>query len=148
MRSYTFILCAIASVFAGSAFAADLSPLGKWRTFDDETGKPKSIVEITEDNGVVSGKVIEIIFSKKGPNPVCEDCDGARKNQPITGMTIIWDMKKDGEVWDGGRILDPSDGNEYGCKLTPIENGSKLQVRGFKGFSLLGKTKVWERVTP
>jgi uncharacterized protein (DUF2147 family) len=148
MRLYTFVLCSFAALSTASTFAAELTPLGKWRTFDDETGKPKSIVEISESNGVVSGKVLEIIFSKKGPNPVCEDCAGERKNQPVTGMTIIWDMKKDGDVWDGGRILDPSDGAEYGCKLTPIENGTKLQVRGFKGFSLLGKTKIWERVEP
>ncbi|WP_347260996.1 DUF2147 domain-containing protein, partial [Rudaea sp.] len=62
--------------------------------------------------------------------------------------TIIWGMKKDGDVWDGGTILDPKNGKTYGCKLTPAADGKTLQVRGFKGFSLLGRTQVWERVSP
>ncbi|MFT3792781.1 MAG: DUF2147 domain-containing protein [Rudaea sp.] len=148
MRLYTFVFAAVAALFAGSAFALDATPVGIWRTIDDATGKPKSIVEISEANGEVIGKVKEILQSDKGPNPLCEECSGERKNQPIIGMTIIWGMKKDGDVWDGGTILDPKNGNTYGCKLTPAADGKTLQVRGFKGFSLLGRTQVWERVMP
>ncbi len=149
MRSYTFLLAAaVAALYAGSAFAVDASPVGTWRTIDDETKKPKSIVEISEANGEVTGKIKELLQSDKGPNPVCDQCDGERKDKPVIGMTIIWGMKKDGDVWDGGTILDPKNGKTYGCKLTPAADGKTLQVRGFKGFSLLGRTQVWERVTP
>ena len=147
MRSYPILFAAVAALYAGSAFAIETTPVGTWRTIDDETKKPKSIVEITEVNGEVVGKVKEILQSDKGPNPLCEDCDGERKHKPVLGMTIIWGMKKDGDVWDGGTILDPKNGRTYGCKLTPSEDGKTLQVRGFKGFSLLGRTQVWERVT-
>jgi uncharacterized protein (DUF2147 family) len=148
MRSYAFIFSAIAMLYAGSIVAAEMTPVGTWKTIDDETKKVKSIVEITQVNGEVTGTVKEILQSDKGPNPICDECDGERKNKPIIGMTIIWGMKKDGDVWDGGSILDPKNGNTYGCKLTPIDGGSKLQVRGFKGFSFLGRTQIWERVTP
>ena len=149
MRPYIFLLAtAVAAFHAEAAFALDASPVGVWRTIDDATGKPKSIVEISEVNGEVTGKVREILQSDKGPNPVCDECEGERKNQPVIGMTIIWGMKKDGDVWDGGTILDPKNGKTYGCKLTPAADGKTLQVRGFKGFSLLGRTQVWERVSP
>ena len=148
MRSSTFFFTALATLYAGSAFALDATPVGNWRTIDDVTGKPKSIVEISEVNGTVVGKIKELLQSDKGPNPLCEECSGERKNQPILGMTIIWDMKKDGNVWDGGTILDPKNGKTYGCILTPSADGKTLLVRGFKGFSLLGRTQVWEHVTP
>ena len=148
MRLYTFLFAAAAVLCAGPVVAAEMTPVGTWKTIDDETKKVKSIVEISEVNGEIVGKVKEVLQSDKGPNPLCDQCEGERKNQPVTGMTIIWGMKKDGDVWDGGTILDPKNGNTYGCKLTPIENGEKLQVRGFKGFSLLGRTQIWERVTP
>lgn len=147
-RSLIFAL-AVALVASADAFAADTaSPVGVWTTIDDTTHKPKSIVEISEQNGELTGKVKEVLQSDQGPNPVCKDCEGERKNQPVTGMTIIWGMKKDGDVWDGGTILDPKNGKTYGCKLTPDADGKTLQVRGFKGFSLLGRTQVWERVSP
>ena len=148
MRSYSCLLTAAAALFASSVIAAEMTPVGTWKTIDDETKKVKSIVEISEANGVVTGKVKEVLQSDTGPHPICDKCEGERKNQPVEGMTIIWDMKKDGDVWDGGTILDPKNGSTYGCKLTPTEGGSKLLVRGFKGFSLLGRTQIWERVTP
>jgi uncharacterized protein (DUF2147 family) len=148
MRSSTFVLGAIAALFAGSVFAADMTPLGSWKTIDDKTGKVKSIVEISNTGGKLVGKVAQVLNSEKGPNPTCDACSGDRKDKPITGMTIMWDVVQDGDVWDGGSILDPNNGKTYGVKLTPIENGTKLQVRGFMGFSWLGRTQVWERVTP
>jgi uncharacterized protein (DUF2147 family) len=148
MRSSTFVLGAIAALFAASVFGADMSPVGSWRTIDDKTGKVKSIVEISNNGGKLVGKVAQILQSDKGPNPTCDACSGERKDKPITGMTILWDVVQDGDVWDGGTILDPNNGKSYSVKLTPIENGSKLQVRGFMGFSWLGRTQVWERVTP
>jgi uncharacterized protein (DUF2147 family) len=139
-------LFAFALVFATApAVAADLTPVGTWTTIDDATGKPKSVVEITESGGELTGKVVEVLQSDQGPNPLCKECEGERKDQPVTGMTIIWGMKQDGDRWEGGKILDPKTGKVYGCILTPTDGGEKLQVRGFKGFSLLGRTQVWQR---
>jgi uncharacterized protein (DUF2147 family) len=139
------ILLAAALLVTARAFAADASPAGTWKTVDDKTGQPKSIVEITEANGELAGKVKEVLQSDQGPNPICKECEGERKNQPITGMTIIWGMKKDGEEWSGGKILDPKNGKIYGCKMHLTDGGQKLEVRGFIGFSLLGRSQVWER---
>ena len=145
LRSLPFAF-ATALVASAPAFAADMtSPAGVWTTIDDATHKPKSIVEITEQNGELTGRVKEVLQSDQGPNPVCKDCEGERKNQPVTGMTIIWGMKKDGDAWSGGKILDPKNGKVYGCKMHLIEDGKKLEVRGFVGFSLLGRSQVWER---
>ena len=138
-------LLAAALAFATPALAADLSPVGTWTTIDDATGKPKSIVQITENGGKLEGKVLEVLQSDQGPHPVCKECAGERKNQPIEGMTIIWDVEKDGEVWDGGKILDPKNGKIYKVKLTVTDNGQKLDVHGYIGFSLLGRSQVWER---
>lgn len=147
MRSYTFILGLAAALVAGSACAADMSPVGKWKTIDDKTGKEKSIVEISETGGQLTGKVLQVLNSDKGPNPLCDACSGDRKDQPVTGMIILWGVHKDGDVWDGGSILDPNNGKTYSVKLTPSDNGTKLQVRGFIGWSLLGRTQVWNRVS-
>lgn len=144
-QSLVFALSAALAVSADALAADAASPVGVWTTIDDTTHKPKSVVEITEQNGELTGKVKEVLQSDQGPNPVCKDCEGERKNQPITGMTIIWGMKKDGDGWSGGKILDPKNGKVYGCKMHLVENGQKLEVRGFIGFSLLGRSQVWER---
>jgi uncharacterized protein (DUF2147 family) len=137
-------LFAFALVFAAPVLA-DGSPVGTWTTIDDATGKPKSVVEINENNGELSGRVIEVLQSDQGTNPVCKACEGENKDKPVTGMTIIWGMKQDGDKWEGGKILDPKTGKVYGCIITPIDGGQKLEVRGFKGFSLLGRTQTWVR---
>lgn len=133
-------------IVAGAAWAQDTA-VGLWRTVDDQTGKPKSLVRITENNGVLNGRV-EKLF--RGPdeeqNPVCDKCEDERKNQPITGMTIITGMKKDGAAsYSGGQILDPANGKVYQSKMTLVENGRKLNVRGFIGVPMLGRTQTWER---
>ena len=89
-----------ALAFATSAFAADPTPVGTWTTIDDATGKPKSIVQITETDGKLEGKVLEVLQSEQGPHPVCKACDGERKDKPVEGMVILWDVVKDGDVWD------------------------------------------------
>lgn len=120
-----------------------LTPVGRWRSIDDASGKSKAVIEITEANGSLSAKIVEILDTKDGPNPLCKECKGARHNQPIRGMTIAWGLKPQGTVWGGGRILDPENGKEYSVKMTPIAGGRKLEVRGFLGLALLGRTQVW-----
>jgi uncharacterized protein (DUF2147 family) len=145
MRHVLTAFVAAAAFSAMRAFAADATPVGVWKTIDDKTGQPKSIVEITEQNGELSGVVKEVLQSDQGTNPVCKECEGDRKDKPVVGMQIIWGMKKDGDTWEGGKILDPKNGKEYGCKMHVLDDGKKLEVRGFIGFSLLGRSQTWER---
>ncbi|TBR38865.1 MULTISPECIES: DUF2147 domain-containing protein [Dyella] len=130
---------------AAAAFAANNSPVGTWKTIDDKTKQPKSIVQITETNGELQGKVLKVLQSDDGPHPVCKECDGDRKNQPVEGMVIMWGVKADGDEWDGGKILDPKNGKVYKVKLKTMENGTKLDVHGYIGFSLIGRSQVWVR---
>ncbi|CAB3771311.1 DUF2147 domain-containing protein [Paraburkholderia solisilvae] len=138
---------ALAGVLAASAvaaFAQSDSPVGTWQTIDDHTHQPKAIVEITQDdNGTLTGKVIKGINEEPGRR--CTACTDARKDQPVIGMTIINDMKKDGDVWDGGQILDPGNGKVYRCKMHTEDGGQKLIVRGYIGVSLLGRSQTWIR---
>ena len=116
------------------------SPIGKWKTVDDNTGKTKSVVEITEKGGKLYGKVLQL-FDPEKPDPVCEECaeDDPRYMKPIVGLEIIRDMKKDGDEYAGGDILDPENGKVYRCKIW-VENG-KLMVRGYIAF--LYRTQTW-----
>ncbi|WP_415845787.1 DUF2147 domain-containing protein [Stutzerimonas zhaodongensis] len=145
MRSMLTALL-LALPLSSLAFAAE-SPAGRWQTIDDETGKPKSIVEIQQAaDGTLSGKVSEILKSEQGSNPVCSACDGERKDQPITGMTILWDLKPDGEqTWSEGSILDPAKGKTYRAKAKLLKGGDKLEVRGYVGIEALGRTQTWVR---
>jgi len=139
-----FALALVAGPVA--AFAAELtSPVGTWKTIDDKTGEAKALVQITDSGGKLEGKIIKILKSDDGPNPVCKECDGERKNKPVEGMTILWGLSKDGDEWNGGQILDPKNGNIYKAKLSLDDGGRKLNVRGYIGFSLMGRSQVWQR---
>jgi uncharacterized protein (DUF2147 family) len=128
---------------------AQNTPLGRWRSIDDATGKPKAVIEVFEaGNGSLSAKIVQLIDTSDGPNPLCDQCSGARRNKPILGMTIAWGMKTQGKHWGGGRILDPENGKEYSVKMTPVAGGKKLEVRGFLGVALLGRTQTWLRESP
>ena len=129
------------SFFILSAFAQRTSPVGKWKTVDDNTGKVKSTVEIYEKGGKLFGKVLEL-FDPEKPDPVCEECDedDPRHNKPIVGLEIIRNMKRgDNEKWEDGDILDPENGKVYRCKIW-VEEGN-LQVRGYIAF--LYRTQTW-----
>lgn len=131
---------------AAAAFAQSSSPVGMWQTIDDHTHQPKAIVQITQDeNGTLRGKVIKGLNPNEPPGRRCTACTDARKDQPIIGMTIINDMKKDGDGWDGGQILDPDNGKIYRCKMHTEDGGQKLVVRGYIGISLLGRSQTWIR---
>jgi uncharacterized protein (DUF2147 family) len=139
-------LATLTLLFASSALAQEASPIGRWTTIDDETKKPKSVIAIYEENGKLYGK-IEKLFREPNeePNPVCDKCEGALKNQPILGMVILRDLKKDDDEWTGGTILDPSNGKTYKAKIAVEDGGKKLKVRGFIGLSLIGRTQRWVR---
>ena len=125
------------------AAAAQSSPVGRWKTIDDETGKVKSIVEISKAaDGTLQGKVDKVLQSAHGPNPTCDKCDGANKGKPIEGMTILWGLKADGDEWTGGTVLDPSKGKTYKAKLEML-GPDKLGMSGCIAFFC--RQQVWVR---
>jgi uncharacterized protein (DUF2147 family) len=141
------VLSTACTLAAMPLHAAD-TPAGIWKTIDDETGQDKSIIQIREQDGELTGKVLEVLQSDQGPDPVCKECEGERHDQPVVGMTILWGLRRDGDEWSGGEILDPHNGKVYKCRMRLVEGGSRLEVRGYIGFSLLGRTQVWIRHTP
>ena len=140
-----FALFALLCLLPMTAWAQN-TPLGRWRSIDDATGKPKALIEVFQaGNGTLSAKIVQLIDTSDGPNPLCDDCSGSRRNQPIPGMTIAWGLKRQGKAWGGGRILDPENGKEYSVKMTPLAGGRKLEIRGYLGVALLGRTQTWLR---
>jgi uncharacterized protein (DUF2147 family) len=142
------MLITAALLLATAAYAATdtATPVGTWTQIDDDTGKPKSIIEITEQpDGTLQGVVKQVLFSDQGPNPICDKCEGERHNQPVEGMTIMWGVKKDGDVWKGGQILDPAKGKSYRVELSLRDDGQKLDVKGFLLF--FHRTQTWIRKT-
>ncbi len=133
----------VAFILAGNGLFAN-AIVGKWKTIDDETGETKSIVNITEWNGYYFGN-IEKLFRKphEDQDPKCDKCQGEDHNKRIIGLQIIKNMKKDGNEYTGGTILDPKNGKVYRCKMWIDENG-KLKVRGYLGPFF--RTQTWHRV--
>lgn len=120
-------------------------PTGTWKTIDDNTGKEKSYVRIYETkSGNLQGEVVKILDPAR-ENATCTACTGSRKDKPVKGMIILWGLKKDGDEWSGGQILDPEKGKQYKCYIKP-KGKNELEVRGYVGFSLIGRTQVWQRV--
>ncbi len=146
-HAWTSLICSGALIAACTTVAVSANeptPVGRWKSIDDETGQPKSLVEITEIDGMLHGKVIKI-FTPSKPNPTCDKCEGERKGQPITGMEVVWGLKKDGDQWSGGKVLDPKKGKIYDLALSLDDGGRKLKVRGYIGVAMLGRTQVWLR---
>lgn len=116
---------------------------GKWENRDEETGKVDSVIEVYQKDGKAYAKIIEITDADR-QDAVCDKCTGKNKNKPILGMNILTGLKKDGEEWNGGKILDPKNGKKYKCFIK-LEEANKLKIRGYIGFSLLGRTAYWFR---
>lgn len=128
---------------------AQMSPVGLWRSIDDETKQPKAEIRISQTaTGTLSGVVERSLLTTPSAEPNCTLCTDDRKNQPKIGMEIIrGGQQSDGKaVWEGGKILDPENGKNYSLRLTPIDGGKKLEVRGYIGAPLLGRTQTWIRV--
>lgn len=128
---------------AGHALAQADTPVGLWRSHDDDTKAPKALIRITEQGGALTGRIEKILTDKA--DAVCEKCTDARKDKPVQGMTILSGLKKDGEEWSGGEILDPNNGKVYKARLKLADAGRKLDVRGFIGIAALGRTQTWVR---
>jgi uncharacterized protein (DUF2147 family) len=146
MTTVKSLFVAAALMLASNLVAAAGSPVGVWRSIDDKTKQERSIIRIAEENGELKG-VVEKIFDQPGDDPahLCQECKDERKDKPVIGMTILWGLKKDGNEWTGGEILDPKNGKIYRCKMTLSADGKSLDVRGYIGISLIGRTQTWLR---
>ncbi|VVD70954.1 signal peptide protein [Pandoraea morbifera] len=126
------------------AFADTLSPVGVWRIVD-ETGDPKALIVISERDGEYVGALAKSLGRRDALERRCDGCTDDRKGRKLQGMEIIRGLRKDGDEYTGGKILDPDSGSEYGCKIRVVDGGKKLEVRGYFGISLLGRTQTWIR---
>lgn len=147
-RSILIIIAiAIAPLMLGTrAVAQSNSALGLWQTVDDKTGSPRALIEITQDQkGELNGKVVKGLIPGEPTDKRCTLCTDERKDQVIIGMTVLRGMHADGDGWEGGNILDPDNGKVYSCKMHLEKGGTVLIVRGFIGFSLLGRSQTWVR---
>lgn len=140
---------ALAAIFCVAIAApawAQTSPVGLWRSVDDKTGEPKAEIRISESAGALLGRIERQLRKGADPKAVCGECSDDRKDQPVVGLEIIRGAKKaEGkDVWEGGKILDPENGRNYSLRLTPVEEGKKLDVRGSIG--PFGRTQTWVRV--
>ena len=127
---------------------AQMTPTGLWKTIDDDSKKEKSLVRITESNGVFSGRIEKLLDPASDPKAVCDKCSDDRKDKPIVGMEILRGVRKAGSdnLWDSGTILDAAEGKVYKVRLSPADGGKKLEVRGYVGMPMLGRTQTWIRI--
>jgi uncharacterized protein (DUF2147 family) len=149
MKNFTTRLLKISAITLScfmTPWAMANSPVGQWHTLDEKTGELKSMVVIFEHQGAIKGRVEKVLRKGADPAAKCDKCSDDRKNQPVVGLEIIRGAKKASgkNVWEDGEILDPENGKTYALRLTPIENGAKLEVRG--SFGPIGRTQTWVRV--
>jgi uncharacterized protein (DUF2147 family) len=143
-----FLAAALLAGAAGAALGQSATPAGAWKTIDDTTRTEKARVRIVESGGVYTGTVEKIIDPDAPKDAVCKDCTDERKDKPILGMTILRGVKQNPEdkaVYEGGDILDPNNGKVYRVRLRVVDNGARLEVRGYIGTPLLGRTQTWVR---
>ena len=126
--------------FSLPAFAQN-TPIGVWRTIDDEDGQPKSHIRVYEQGGKLFGAIVRLLPEGR----VCSPCADEYEGSSMEGVVVLRNMEPDGDEWSGGTITDPANGKTYRCKME-LDGPNRLRVRGFIGFSLLGRTQVWERV--
>jgi uncharacterized protein (DUF2147 family) len=139
-----FFIGVIAPIASRSA--EFVSPVGLWKTVDDATGNAGALVRIYEKDEKLFGR-IEKLFKAEAENQVCTACKDQRKNQPIIGLIIIRNIEQEGDAYGGGDILDPDSGSVYRCKMHLEQQGTRLIVRGFIGFSFIGRSQTWQRQT-
>ena len=144
---YRALIAIILGATCVSGFA-QMTPVGTWRTIDDNTGEAKSELVITDNAGVLTGRLVKLLSKSSDQNAVCDKCPDDRKGKPLIGLELMRGAKKaEGkDVWEGGKIVDPEGGTVYSLKLTPIDGGKKLNVHAFVGLSFIGRTQTWVRV--
>lgn len=139
---------AVTLAFLAGAAMAQATPVGLWKTIDDDGKTEKSLVRITEQGGVLTGS-IEKVFDASKQNDLCQKCEDDRHNKPVVGLQIIRNVRQDAddkEIWNGGEVLDPENGKVYKTRLKPLDGGKKLELRGYIGVPMFGRSQTWIRV--
>jgi len=137
---------AISALLAAHAQTASVTPVGRWQTVSDVTAKNNGVVEIVESGGELRGRLVAGADPRWFETELCDKCPGDRHGQPMKGLLILSGLHRNGNEWDGGEILDPQNGKVYRAKLKLDGSGKRLFVRGYLGFSLLGRTQTWTRI--
>lgn len=139
----------LSTLLSAGAWADNAGLSGVWKSIDDSTGKPKSLIRIAEVNGEFQGKIEKLYLSaEEDRDPKCDKCEDSRKDQRIVGMNILSGLKQNKQEiseYISGQILDPANGKIYKCKMTVLEGGKKLNVRGYIGMPLFGRSQIWLR---
>jgi uncharacterized protein (DUF2147 family) len=125
--------------------ADEPSPVGLWTTVDSATGEPEALVRIEERNGEYAGIIIRLLDPTDDPESKCGKCTDYRKDQPVVGMTILSGMRRNGDHYAGGEILDPDSGSVYRSVMQLEDGGRRLVVRGYLGVSVFGRSETWTR---
>jgi len=126
---------------------AQMTPVGLWRSIDDDTGEARAEIEIVDRQGVLFGRVAKSLDPDPKAVKTCEACKDERKDQAIVGMEIIRGVRHepDDKRWGGGgKILDPENGKEYTVRMVPLDGGKRLQLRGYIG--PFYRTQIWQRI--
>jgi len=145
-KSITLLAGLGLALFSGLA-QAQATPVGVWKTIDDETKKEKSLIRLSEEGGVITGKLEKFLDPATKTDAACDKCTDDRKDKPIMGMTLVRNAKQaadNKEVWEGGDILDPNNGKVYKLRLKPLDGGKTMEVRGYIGPFFRNQT--WIRV--
>jgi uncharacterized protein (DUF2147 family) len=141
-------LIAFALFALAGAVSAQSTPVGVWKTIDDKTKTERAQIRITESGGVLSGKIEKLLAADAKQDSVCDKCSDDRKDKPMIGLEVVRGVKRaEAEnTWDGGTILDAGEGKIYKVRMQPVDGGKKLEVRGYVGTPMLGRTQTWIRV--
>ncbi len=141
------LITAFLSLAVGAAWA-QATPVGLWKTIDDKTKSERALVRISESGGVFTGRIEKLLAADAKQDGTCDKCEDDRKDKPIVGMEIVRGVKKadSDNTWDGGTILDANEGKIYKVRMQPADSGKKLEVRGYVGMPMLGRTQTWIRV--
>jgi uncharacterized protein (DUF2147 family) len=141
-------LIALSLALVAGVACAQATPTGLWKTIDDKTKAERALVRITESGGVFTGRIEKLLAPDAKPDAKCEKCDDDRKDKLILGLDIVRGVKKgsDDDLWDGGTILDANEGKVYKVRMKPVDGGKQLEVRGYVGMPMLGRTQTWIRV--
>jgi uncharacterized protein (DUF2147 family) len=143
-RTFKYSSLCVVCLLLHTQFGFSQSILGKWKTIDDLSGKEKGIVEVYEKSGLIYARILDI-FETEYKNKKCSLCAGQDKDKPLLGLIFIRGLKKDGDEYNGGKVLDPKIGKYYKCYIK-LEDPDKLKIRGYVGIPMLGRTQYWYRV--
>jgi uncharacterized protein (DUF2147 family) len=143
----TVVLLAMLLPAAGVSARAEPSAVGLWEQVDEKTGRAESWFKINDRGGVYEGQIVKIFFKPgEDENWVCDKCEGADRGKPVLGLTLVKGMRRNGATYEGGTIMDPRDGTVYRARMELSPDGQQLEVRGYVGIALFGRSQTWRRL--